>query len=164
MCAAPVVIPRTWKGSPAFSPRPVRIFSYIAADGSGVENHDFLAPEPPRSCTISGSYNPNVAASALYRNEFEYRVFFNTEYPPVGSPQSPSRLLTIVAEDHGDSSINPHASIDVGYVATNGELSAQVPLHESSARDDVPVLLRVSVRGLFPGWLTAYTSMHLKCD
>jgi hypothetical protein len=164
LCVAPVLTPWTWSGVPAFSRVAVRVFSYIAADGSGVENHDFLAPDPPRSCTVWGSYNPNVGGSALYRNVFDYRVLFSTTYSYALSPPSPARLVTVVANGHAISPVNPAVSVAVGYAGANDELTAEVPLDASGARNGGPALLRVSVRGLFPGWLTAYTSVRLECD
>jgi hypothetical protein len=164
MCAAPVLVPWRWSGVPASSPAAVRVFSFIAADGSGVETHDFLASESPRSCTVSGSYNPNVGGSALYRNVFEYRVFFSTGYSYALSPPSVARLVTVVANGHAVSPVNPSVSIAVGYAGVGNEVTAEIPLDPVGARDGVPALLRVSLRGLFPGYLTANTSVRLACE
>jgi hypothetical protein len=102
-----------------------------------------------------------VAASALYRNPFSYRVVFS-QVP--SDARSPAGLVTVAANGHAINPVNPRASVVVGYAGADDELTTLAPLRGSGARHGEPALLRVSIQGIFPGWLTAYTSVRLACD
>jgi hypothetical protein len=163
-CEAPVLIPWNWGGVASASASPVRVTSYVAADGTGVEQHDFFVPETAKSCTASGSYNPNASASALYRNAFKSELLFSTSYSYAVSPPGVARSMVVLPQGHAKGIVNPAITISVGYVAPDGQLTSELPLDAFRKGAGEPPVVRVSLEGLHASWLTLHTSVRFECQ
>lgn len=156
-CPVPPLYP--WGSSEPFTAEPVRTTMHVTSALGGVEVRDFWVSERVKSCTLVGSYNPNVSASAAYRESFHYHLAFGVGHNgrAIARIVQPVRVAGVAW--HGT-----QEKVSIAFVTNGGELSTYAALEEYQRPQTERPLLRVSIIGLHPSWLTSYSTVRLDCS
>lgn len=150
-CVVPPLFPWRWSGDETFFPQTVR--RTITADVvEGREAWDFWVDASVYSCIITGSYNPSVGGSPLYREVFRSRLALPVVY---GANAVVRRIdsATVFGDD---------SPVQIGWLTDRG-LQSDVPIAAFDRPREQQPLLQVVIRKKPAAWLAAYSSVTLTC-
>jgi hypothetical protein len=152
-CKIPPAVISSDLNNSKLSSDPIRKMLYINKVGKGCYDFDFWVGKEIEKVVLKGRYNPNIAASPTYYRTYTYNIEFLDD-----KVSRKRKLIIDQIEDGGNVSLKANVSIHFFYM---DQLVEEVPL-DAFLSDNTKPLVRVTVEGVYPGWITNYTVMKME--